>query len=84
MNMHIAPEAILAASPAHTIPDAVVGGGFAVFRRNSIGRLRGTRCPYEHGSLESASAEAARMAALHPGTEYIVFEAVARHIVVQP
>jgi hypothetical protein len=92
MNMHFtdtaATGATAGANPADTaaagaqdIPDAVVGGGFIMLRRNSIGRLKAPRCPYEHGTRESAEAEAARMALLNPGTEYVVFEMVARQIV---
>lgn len=60
----------------HTIPDAVVGGGFAVMRRNSVGRLRAPRCPFEHGTAESAVAEAQRMAALNPGREYVAVQII--------
>jgi hypothetical protein len=65
----------------HTIPDAAVGGGFAVMRRNSVGRLRAPRCPYEHGSAESAIAEARRMAEVNPGCEYVAVQIVATEVV---
>lgn len=88
MNMHFtettaaAGTSTGAASHAElAIPDAVVGGGFIMLRRNSVGRLKAPRCPYEHGTRESAEAEAIGMALLNPGTEYVVFEMVARQIV---
>lgn len=61
----------------HPIPDATVGGGYAVMRRNSVGRLRAPRCPYEHGSAEAAVAEANRMAGLNPGREYVAVQVIA-------
>lgn len=64
----------------HSIPDAVVGGGYAVMRRNSVGRLRAPRCPFEHGSADSAVAEARRMAALNPGREYVAVQIIAAEV----
>lgn len=61
----------------HSIPDAVVGGGFAVMRRNSVGRLRAPRCPFEHGSADAAIAEARRRAELNPGCEYVAVQVIA-------
>lgn len=57
----------------HAIPEAVVGGGWIVLQRNSVGRVRAPRCPYEHGSRSDAEAEAARRSSLSPGRQYIVF-----------
>ncbi len=55
----------------------VVGGGFFVFRRfDDTGRIHPKNWPYEHGSLEAAQAEAARLAAENGGS-YEVFGAVA-------
>ena len=68
-------------APTSNQPEAVVGGGFAVIRRNSVGRLRAPRCPFEHGSLESAAAEARRMAGLNPGREYVAVQIVAVEVV---
>lgn len=82
MNMHFDSKTVASDAP-NQIPPAVVGGGFIVMRRNSIGRFRGKLSPYEHGSLESATAEAARMALLNPGSEYVVMESVARQLVIQ-
>lgn len=61
----------------HEIPEAVVGGGFAVIRRNSVGRLRAPRCPFEHGSAADAIAEARRRAAENPGREYVAVQVIA-------
>lgn len=66
--------------PAAAQPDAVVGGGFAVMRRNSVGRLRAARCPFEHGSAGSAVAEARRMASLNPGREYVAVQIIAAEV----
>ncbi len=59
-----------------SIPDAVPGGGFAVLQRNSVGRLRAPRCPFEHGSAADAVTEADRRAAQSPGREFVVVEVV--------
>jgi hypothetical protein len=61
------------------IPDAVVGGGYLVLRRNSVGRLKAPRCPYEHGSLASATEEAERMSRLNPGRTYLACYVVSEH-----
>lgn len=62
------------------IPEAVVGGGYLVLRRNSMGRLKAPRCPYEHGSLASAEQEAARMSKLNPGRAYPACYVVSEHV----
>lgn len=59
------------------VPDAVVGGGYAVLSRNSVERLRAPRCPFEHGSAESAIAEARRKAAERPGRKYVAVQIIA-------
>ena len=55
----------------------VIGGGFFVFRRGKktgrVGVRLGTT-PFEHGSYESASAEAKRLTDANPGETYVVFE----------
>lgn len=54
-----------------------IGGGFVVHRRgDSSNRLiTHTRHPYEHGSLEGAMREAARLAAKYK-REFAVFQQV--------
>lgn len=64
----------------HTIPDAAIGGGYAIMRRNSVGRLRAPRCPYEHPSAESAISEARRMAELNPGREYVAVQIISTEV----
>lgn len=64
----------------HQIPDAVVGGGFAVLRRNSVGRLRAPRCPYEHGSAAAALSEAARLRELNPGRDYVAVQVITAEV----
>lgn len=61
-------------------PEAVVGGGFAVMRRNSVGRLRAPRCPFEHGSAADAVAEARRRAEQNPGREYVAVQIIAAEV----
>ncbi|GHC61300.1 hypothetical protein [Limoniibacter endophyticus] len=53
-----------------------IGGGFFVFRRGKkTGRISaGNSLPYEHPSLASAAAEAARLAKMNPGETFEVFE----------
>jgi hypothetical protein len=68
------------ANTTPTVPEAVVGGGYAVIRRNSVGRLRAPRCPFEHGSAESARAEARRMARLNPGREYVAVQIISAEV----
>ncbi|WP_234907377.1 hypothetical protein [Rhizobium rhizogenes] len=47
----------------------VIGGGHFVFRRgDSTGRIRPNEWPFEHGSHESAHAEASRLAGEYGGT----------------
>lgn len=56
-----------------------VGGGYFVFRRGKkTGRIgiRLKTMPFEHPSLESAQAEAARLASLNPGEVFKVFHQV--------
>ncbi len=57
-------------------PNETIGGGFFVFRRGKqTGRVGiKTDLPLEHGSLESATAEATRLARLTPGETYEVFQ----------
>lgn len=56
--------------------DEVIGGGFFVFRRGvDTGRIRPGGSPYEHGTLESAQAEAERLATEYGG-QYQIFGAV--------
>lgn len=56
--------------------DEVIGGGFFVFRRGvDTGRIRPGGFPYEHGTIESAQAEAERLASEYGG-QYQVFGAV--------
>lgn len=57
-------------------PNEIIGGGFFVFRRGKkTGRVGVyTTMPYEHGSLEQATAEATRLAALCPGETFEVFQ----------
>lgn len=64
----------------HEIPEAIVGGGYAVMRRNSVGRLRAPRCPFEHGSAEAAVAEARRRAEQNPGREYVAVQIIAAEV----
>ncbi len=46
-----------------------VGGGHFVFRRgDSTGRVRPNQWPFEHGSADSAHAEATRLASEYGGT----------------
>lgn len=63
-------------TPTATIPEATPGGGFAVLQRNSVGRLRAPRCPYEHASAQEAVTEADRRAHQSPGREFVVVEVV--------
>lgn len=51
-----------------------VGGGFFVFRRGDwSGRIRPSKSfPFEHATLEAATAEAARLAASRPGSRFDV------------
>ena len=63
----------------------MIGGGFFVFRRGSEhGRIRPTTkgkttmLPFEHPTREAAEEEMERLAILHKGREFCVFEQVAR------
>lgn len=56
-------------------PAATVRGGFIVLRRARNGRLRAGYAPFEHGSLDDAETEAARLAAQHR-CEFAVFQEV--------
>lgn len=66
------------------IPDATIGGGWIVLRRNSVGRLRAPRCPYEHADEASASKEAGRMSLLNPGTPYCAMQVGGVFLAEQP
>lgn len=45
-----------------------LGGGHFVFRRHADGRIHPRQDPFEHGSLEAAETEAARLVEVHGGT----------------
>lgn len=69
----------------------MIGGGYIVFRRGTEhGRIRPTTkgkttmLPFEHPTMESAMDEMKRLAALHVGQEFCVFEQVARCKEVRP
>lgn len=57
----------------------VVGAGYFVFRRGRTSRrikpdFKGF--PFEHATLQAAEAEAARLARLNPGNEFVVLQQV--------
>jgi hypothetical protein len=56
----------------------VIGGGYFVFRRNSVtGRVRGaTSVSLEHGTYKSAYEEADRLSKLEPGATFEVYERI--------
>lgn len=55
-------------------PNENIGSGFFVFRRGEwSGRIRPSKnFPFEHATLEAATAEAARLAASRPGSRFDV------------
>ena len=75
------PEVVLACEAAE-VPRvkrsrAVVRGGYVVHRRGgTTAKLRAHPWPHEHGSLESAMAEAERLAVTHQ-REFCVFQQIA-------
>lgn len=61
--------------PAKPRPGEIVGGGYFIFRRgDGTGRVRPSMWPYEHGSAETARAEAERLSRAFPGYRFDVFE----------
>ena len=57
----------------------VVRGGFIVFRRGeTTGRVKinPNKLPFEHATLEKATAEALRLSKSNPGIEFCVFHQV--------
>ncbi len=58
-------------------PGEVIGGGFIVLRRGDrTKRFRTPLWPFEHGSLEAAQAEAAKLALANPGYRFDVLSVV--------
>lgn len=61
----------------------MIGGGFFVFRRGkTTGRIsRGAlnTLPFEHPTLDAATAEADRLAGLYPGETFAVFQQYSLH-----
>ena len=58
----------------------VVGGGYIVLRRGrALGRISidKAKLPFEHQTIETALAEANRLAAQHPGVTFNVWQTVA-------
>lgn len=65
------------ANPCENRPSEEIGGGFFVFRRgDGTGRIRPATFPFEHGSLESATQEAMRLAAEQPGYQFDILSVV--------
>jgi hypothetical protein len=65
--------------PAPKKPRAgeVIGGRYIVVRRGrSTKRVRASMWPFEHPTLESAQAEAARLAQAFPDQTFVIFEQV--------
>ena len=57
----------------------VVRGGYIVFRRGeTTGRVKvnPNKLPFEHATLDKASAEALRLSEMAPGIEFCVFHQV--------
>ncbi|AWN42329.1 hypothetical protein [Methylobacterium durans] len=68
---------ILPSASRSSKPPQAIGGGYFILRRAKKGRrltLIG-RCPYEHGSLEEAEAQA-EVLAVRTGSEFAVFRQV--------
>lgn len=58
-----------------TKPTKTPGGGFIVLRRRgSKGVLNSANAPWEHPSAEAAFAEANRLADLHRGARFVIFQ----------
>lgn len=65
-------------APKKPRPGEVVGGGFIVARLGGkTGRIRASAWPYEHGTRESAEAEAQKLAREMPGERFVVMAKIA-------
>ena len=55
----------------------VIGGGHFIFRRgNATNRIRPAMWPFEHGSVDEAKVQAAKLAAATPGETFLVVSEV--------
>jgi len=54
----------------------VIGGGYIIAHRNTNGRIRTSKMPFEHPTQAAALDEATRLSEKHPGRTYVILAVV--------
>lgn len=58
--------------PTRAEKGEVIGGGYIIAHRNTNGRIRTSKMPFEHPSQAAALDEATRLSEKHPGRVYVI------------
>lgn len=59
-------------APTRAEKGEVIGGGYIIAHRNTNGRIRTSKMPFEHPTQAAALDEAARLSEKHPGRTYVI------------
>lgn len=62
--------------PTRAEKGEVIGGGYIIAHRNTNGRIRTSKMPFEHPTSVAAFDEADRLAEKHPGRTYVILAVV--------